>query len=238
MVKQPLPSLSMYIITAKLLTHIEASVIQAFGEKRAKAGMQEGIKNFGYARTKKISDQATTEGEKHVLANYLPDNVDVSEADGDTHTIYALMAKLFAQVSKVFVDEYGEDGQDAIREGVRTFGEARGEGIADRAKHMGEDTTIEHYLSNYDMGRSDLFEFESIFKPENIEQTFTKCPFGQQWADDDMHEYGILYCQMIDPAVAKGYNPDFEVEHDKYVLKEGVCHFNFKLAEKKVIQND
>jgi hypothetical protein len=231
MAKKPLPSLSMYTITAKLITHIEDSVIQAFGEKEAKRGIQRGIENFGYARTKKISDQATIEGEKHILANYLPDDIDMSEAEGDAHTIYALMAKLFAQVSKFFVDKYGEPGKDAIREGVRTFGEARGHGIAERAKYMGEPNTIENYLSNYDMGRSDLFEYESIFEPENIEQTFTKCPFGQQWADDDMHEYGILYCQMIDPAVAKGYNPAFEVEHDKYVLKDGFCHFNFKLPK-------
>lgn len=70
-----------------------------------------------------------------------------------------------------------------------------------------------------------------------IEQTFTRCPFGQQWADDDMHEYGILYCEMIDPAVARGYNPNFQVVLDRYILKEGVCHFEFKLEEKEQRNN-
>lgn len=49
-----------------------------------------------------------------------------------------------------------------------------------------------------------------------------------------MEEYGILYCQMIDPAIAKGYNPNFEVEHDKYLLKEGHCHFRFQMKDNQV----
>jgi L-2-amino-thiazoline-4-carboxylic acid hydrolase len=231
--KTPLPPLSMYTITAKLFTHIENSVTSAFGTEGKKL-LQNGVENFGYKDAYDIAQQATQEGEDHVLNNYIPGNFDSVNKYGDT-TIYGLMAKLFAQVTKAVVDVYGEEGRNAIKEGVRTFGEERGKGIAQRAKHLGKPNTIDNYLSNYDMGRSDLFEYENIFKPEVIEQTFTQCPFGQQWADDNLHEYGILYCQMIDPAVAKGYNPRFEVEHDQYVLKEGVCHFNFKLKE---IEND
>jgi hypothetical protein len=46
-----------------------------------------------------------------------------------------------------------------------------------------------------------------------------------------MEEYGILYCHMIDPAIAKGYNPNFEVIHDQYILREGTCHFRFIMKE-------
>ncbi|QKS73160.1 L-2-amino-thiazoline-4-carboxylic acid hydrolase [Paenalkalicoccus suaedae] len=141
------------------------------------------------------------------------------------------MAKLFASISKEVVTVYGEQGQDAIRQGVYTFGHSRGQGIAKRAAHLGLPNTIEHYLSNYDMERSDLFEVETSFHPNEIEQTFTVCPFGQQWKEDGTGEYGILYCQVIDPAIAKGYNEDFTVVHDEYVLKEGQCHFRFSLPK-------
>ncbi|MEB1808319.1 MAG: L-2-amino-thiazoline-4-carboxylic acid hydrolase [Bacillaceae bacterium] len=228
--KTPLPPLSMYRITAKLFTHIEKSVTSFFGTEGKKL-LQQGLENFGYQEAYDIAEQAAREGEEHVLADYIPKEFDPLHKYDDL-TIYSLMAKLFAQVTRAVVDVYGEEGKDVIREGVRTFGEERGQGIAHRAAHLGKPNTIENYLSNYDMGRSELFEFENIFKPQSIEQTFTKCPFGQQWADDNMHEYGILYCEMIDPAVAKGYNPNFEVDHDQYVLKEGVCHFNFRLEEK------
>lgn len=228
---KPLPPLSMYRITAKLFTHMEKSVVARYGEK-GKQLLVQGLGNFGFQDVEDIAKQATEDGESHVLYHYIPKSYETRNRYGNT-TIYGLMAKLFAEVTKVVVDEYGEEAKDVIREGVRTFGEERGKGIADRATHMGKLNTIDNYLSHYDMGRSDLFEFENVFKSESIEQTFTKCPFGQQWADDDMHEYGILYCQMIDPAVAKGYNPRFEVDHDQYVLKEGVCHFNFKLEADK-----
>ncbi|MEC5423825.1 L-2-amino-thiazoline-4-carboxylic acid hydrolase [Virgibacillus sp. C22-A2] len=228
---KPLPSLSMYTITARLFTHLQQSIQDSFGSESEHL-IQQGVEKFGYKEAKRIADQATAEGENHVLDQYIPADYDENSKYGEI-TIYALMAKLFAQVSKMISDHYGEEGKDAIREGVRTFGEQRGRGIAERAAHMGKDATIDNYLSHYDMGRSDLFEFESDIGSEVIEQTFTQCPFGQQWADDDMHEYGILYCQMIDPAVAKGYNPDFEVIHDKYVLKEGVCHFEFRLKDKQ-----
>lgn len=142
---------------------------------------------------------------------------------------YTIMAKLFAHLSKAVVDRFGEEGKDAIREGVRTFGEERGRDIARRAAAAGQSNDIENYLPNYDMGRSDLFTYTTEYHPMEIEQNFTRCAFGDQWKKDGMEEYGILYCQMIDPAIAKGYNPNFEVVHDKYLLKDGNCHFRFQM---------
>ncbi len=144
---------------------------------------------------------------------------------------YTIMAKLFAHLAKAVVDRFGEEGKEAILEGVRAFGEERGRDIARRAAARGLPNDIGNYLPNYDMGRSDLFEYETIYHPKEIEQTFTRCAFGDQWKKDGMEEYGILYCQAIDPAIARGYNPNFEVEHDRYLLKEGVCHFRFRMKD-------
>ncbi|KAB7708309.1 hypothetical protein F9802_05430 [Bacillus aerolatus] len=148
-----------------------------------------------------------------------------------------MMAKLFAHVSKCVVDAFGEAGQEAMMNGVGTFGEERGRDIARRAAAVGKPNTMDNYLSNYDMGRSDLFEYETLFHPKEIEQTFTKCAFAEQWKKDGMQEYGILYCHMIDPSIAKGFNPNFEVVHDQYVLKEGVCHFRFQMKDEAQNEN-
>ncbi|PYZ97016.1 hypothetical protein CR205_13450 [Alteribacter lacisalsi] len=221
----------MYRITARLFTHVEKSVITSFGEDGGKLAGH-GVSRFGYDLAQNISVRAAEEGEVHTLGKYIPENVEKRKLEQDEATVYGQMAKLFGQVAKAVVDEYGERGKEAVREGVRTFGEARGKGIAARAAHLGQDNTIENYLSNYDMARSELFEMETEHYPEVIEQTFTKCPFGQQWADDGMGEYGILYCEMIDPSIARGYNRDFDVDHDQYVLREGVCEFKFRLKKK------
>lgn len=221
----------MEAMTANIFTEIETIVLSKFKDNGREL-LQQGIEKFGYKDAEDIAIKATKEGVNHSLFDYIPKNHNMNNQYQGL-TSFALFSKLFAQVAKAVVDFYGKEGEEAIKAGVYAFGEKRGKGIAQRARVNGEDNTINHYLSNYDMGRSDLFEYESIFQPENIEQTFTKCPLGQQWADDDMHKYGILYCQMIDPAIAKGYNPKFEVEHDRYILEEGVCHFNFKLKESK-----
>ncbi|GEL76763.1 L-2-amino-thiazoline-4-carboxylic acid hydrolase [Tenuibacillus multivorans] len=226
-----IPPISMYAITAKLFTHVEKAIVSEFGQEGQKL-IQQGVKIFGFKDAEDIAKQATMEKENHALFNYIPNNHQAKK-NFENETIYALMAKLFAQITKPVVDEFGNQAKDAVRDGVRTFGEERGRGIAQRARANGEDYTIDHYLTNYDMGRSDLFTFSTEYKPNEIEQNFTVCPFGQQWADDNMHEYGILYCQMIDPAVARGFNPNFEVEHDQYVLREGNCHFRFKMQDQQ-----
>lgn len=142
-------------------------------------------------------------------------------------SMYNIAAQLFAHVAKAVIDKYGEEAREAIKEGVRALGEERGKDIARRAAIVGETNEIENYLTNYDMGRSELFEYETLNNEKKIEQNFTKCVFADQWQKDGMEEYGVLYCEMIDPAIAKGFNPNLEVVHDKHFFKDGVCHFCF-----------
>lgn len=146
-------------------------------------------------------------------------------------SMYNIAAKLFANVAKAVIDKYGEEAREVIKEGVRALGEERGKDIARRAEVLGETNEIENYLTNYDMERSELFEYETINKDEEIEQNFTKCVFADQWQKDGMEEYGALYCEMIDPAIAKGFNPNLEVVHDKHFFKDGVCHFCFYMKK-------
>ncbi|WP_245156666.1 L-2-amino-thiazoline-4-carboxylic acid hydrolase [Clostridium aminobutyricum] len=142
-------------------------------------------------------------------------------------SMYNIAAKLFAHVAKAVIDKYGEEACETIKDGVNAFGEERGREIARRAAVMGESNKIDNYLKNYDMARSELFEYETIFKNQKIEQNFTKCVFAEQWQNDGMEEYGILYCEAVDPAIARGFNENLEVIHDKHFFKDGSCHFCF-----------
>ncbi|MGI6004930.1 MAG: L-2-amino-thiazoline-4-carboxylic acid hydrolase [Christensenellales bacterium] len=144
-------------------------------------------------------------------------------------SMYAIAAKLFAHVAKTVADRFGEEGKQAVMEGVRAFGLERGQDIARRAKAIGQDNSLGNYLSNYDMERSDHFEYENVFEEDMIEQHFTRCIFADQWEKDGMQEYGMLYCKMIDPAIAEGFNPQMEVVHDKHFFTDGCCHFCFRV---------
>ncbi|MFF5994051.1 L-2-amino-thiazoline-4-carboxylic acid hydrolase [Lysinibacillus sp. KU-BSD001] len=229
MTELAMKNLSMDMISAKMFTCLDKEITVKYGEE-GKTYLVEGLTRFGLKDAEAMAKKATAEGENHTFFQYLPKQIEGVEQYAHL-TDFARFAKMFAQIAKVVVDIHGDEGKQVISEAVRKFGESRGQGIAQRARANGFDNDIDNYLKHYDMGRSDLFHYESYFTSDNIEQTFFHCPLGQQWADDNMHEYGILYCQMIDPAIASGYNEKFEVEHDQYVLKEGVCHFNFKMKE-------
>ena len=143
--------------------------------------------------------------------------------------MYILFARMFAHIAKEVEKSCGEEGIKAVREGVRQFGLERGRNIAARAKAMGHDISPEFYLSCYDMGRSDYFTSEDSVSKDLVEQNFTDCVFANTWTADGTEEYGIHYCEMIDPAIAEGYHKDFKCIHDKHFFKDGCCHFCFKM---------
>lgn len=226
-----IPPFSMEIMTTKLFTEIEKKVVSKYMEN-GKALLQKGIENFGYKDAEDIAIKATTEGDIHTLFDYIPKDHN-KQNKYENLTPFALFAKLFAQITKAVVDAYGDEGEKVVEDAVREFGEKRGHGIAQRARVNGANNTINQYLTNYDMGRSELFTMDTVYKPEEIEQSFTVCPLGDQWADDEMHKYGLVYCRVIDDAIAHGYNDKFNVVHDQFLLKEGQCHFRFQLKDEE-----
>jgi L-2-amino-thiazoline-4-carboxylic acid hydrolase len=244
--KHSLEPITMYEITAKLCNHLSRSIAEQFGEQ-GQTALTEGVQNFTVEqrsemreRTGKIryelkpselfSYQKLLDA-KEIERTFLKYS-EAQEKEGlEPLTMFAIMAKVFAHISKSVVERFGEEGREVVMKGVGTFGEERGRDIARRAAAAGNPNSMEHYLTSYDMGRSELFEYETLYHPKEIEQTFTKCAFGEQWKKDGMEEYGILYCHMIDPSIAKGFNPKFEVVHDQYVLREGVCHFRFQMKD-------
>ena len=68
-----IPPLSMDTITSKLFTHLEKSVITAFGEE-GKVLLEQGVENFGYKDAEEIALQATKDGKIHRLYSYIPRN--------------------------------------------------------------------------------------------------------------------------------------------------------------------
>ncbi|MFS0575992.1 L-2-amino-thiazoline-4-carboxylic acid hydrolase [Sporosarcina sp. 179-K 3D1 HS] len=235
-----LEPVTMDTITAKLMNHIVATATDRFGEE-GKAAVQAGVQQVVAEQRSEVEGQLQKDAlfsyDKVFDAGQIEKTLDaynaqLEKAGREPYTMFAIMAKLFAHIAKAMVETFGkEEGERVMMDSVGAFGEERGRDIARRAAAVGKPNTMENYLSNYDMGRSELFEYETTFHPTEIEQSFTKCAFAEQWKKDGMEDYGILYCHMIDPSIAKGYNPNFEVVHDQYVLREGTCHFRFQMKD-------
>ena len=144
-------------------------------------------------------------------------------------SMYQMFAKMFALVAKEVVDEFGEKGREAVKRGVWNFGVARGQNIAKRAFARGQTNDTDNYLISYDMDRSDEFASTDTYGENQVEQLFTKCVFASQFQKEGLEEYGMIYCETIDPAIAYGYNPNMQCIHDKHFFKDNVCTFCFKL---------
>ncbi|NBJ00146.1 hypothetical protein D3Z62_08245 [Lachnospiraceae bacterium] len=158
----------------------------------------------------------------------------MKDNESDDPTSWAtLFCRLFAHVAKEVVEKFGDEGEQAIKDGVWAFGVERGRNIAERVRKNGCEINAENYLSNYDMGRGDDFTAQNIYGDDQVEQLFTQCGFADQWIADGMEKYGKLYCDMIDPAIAKGYCEDMECIHSKRVYEDGVCAFCFRMNKKE-----
>lgn len=147
-------------------------------------------------------------------------------------SIYTIMASLFAEIAEEVTAHFGKEGEEAIRQAVRNFGEKRGRDIASNVQAAGEEIKAENYLPYYDMERSELFKYENTYQPGQVKQHFSDCIFATAWREMGQEKLGLLYCEEIDPAIARGYHSKFKCHHDKYLLKgDGCCNFVFKMED-------
>lgn len=158
------------------------------------------------------------------------------ENENKTTNMYVLFARMFAHITREVERACGEQGVAAVRAGVQSFGEERGRAIAARAKAEGHAADARHYLSCYDMPRSGYFHSDDNISEACVEQHFDKCIFAETWMRDGCEQWGIHYCEIIDPAIAHGYNEVFTCVHDKHFFKDGCCHFEFCMN--KEAEND
>jgi hypothetical protein len=123
-------------------------------------------------------------------------------------------AFLFASIAKAVFDRVGEERAEAvIRKAVRHYGEERGRRMALRAKANGHKLSMVNYLA-YGEWRAEPGQQiqEIIAKVPDVVAHVHKCPWQEAWAESDTLHYGRLYCQEVDKALVRGFNPDLHID--------------------------
>jgi hypothetical protein len=137
-------------------------------------------------------------------------------------------ALLFAWISEAVYERVEEKRAEAvIRKAVRRYGEERGRRMALRARADGYQLSMVNYLA-YGEWRAEPGQQiqEIISKVPNLVTHVHKCPWEEAWAESDGLHYGRLYCQEVDEALVRGFNPDLHI--DVNVTKsEGKEHCEF-----------
>ncbi|MCI8598407.1 MAG: L-2-amino-thiazoline-4-carboxylic acid hydrolase [Lachnospiraceae bacterium] len=148
-------------------------------------------------------------------------------------SMFVLFARFFAIIARRLEERLGEEGLQIMKEAVNEWGFERGKDIARRARANGRENDLMSYLENYDMERSDDFGYENKYTETQVCQEFQGCVFAETWMAEGQEKYGRIYCENIDPAIAKGYNEDLVCEHDKIMYDDQKCTFCFYMREKE-----
>ena len=116
-------------------------------------------------------------------------------------------AMLFAFIAKRTIDKFGKDGEKAVTDGVRHYGEQRGHRMALRTLADGNQLDVENYLIYGEWsaapGEMDL-RFPQ-YSPE-VRMENHKCPWYTEWEKRGLLKYGAYYCRDVDASLARGYN--------------------------------
>lgn len=120
-------------------------------------------------------------------------------------------AMMFAYLSKHALLLCGDEGKEAILNGMIIYGNERGARMAKNALAHGDELTT---MTNQAYGewKTD-YEGQMIFgqlRTQPTLQTYiAKCAWCDAWKKHDILEYGKLYCVNVDNAVYQGFRSDF-----------------------------
>ena len=120
-------------------------------------------------------------------------------------------AVMFALLSKNIIEQFNENGKEAILKAMTKYGNERGARMAQNALKNGDELTV---MTNQAYGEwKPDYEGQMVFgrlRTEPTLQTFiSKCAWCEAWKKHDLLEYGKYYCVNIDNAVFQGFRSDF-----------------------------
>jgi predicted hydrocarbon binding protein len=144
-----------------------------------------------------------------------------------TH-FFAMFSQLFCTITEEIIDQFGEKGKNVIIEAVKKYGEERGRRIAENIRSMGKELTMKNFLIYGDLDSSSILKYKPTIVDGNLEIIVRDCVFCNGCQEWNKLEYGKFYCQYIDEAVLKAYNPNLTLEiPSRMPMGDKKCHFRY-----------
>ena len=123
-------------------------------------------------------------------------------------------ALLFAWISRAVIKHCGEErGAQVVRAGVQRYGEERGRRMALRAQANGHALSMANYLAYGEwQGEPGETEQEIVERIPDARVRVHQCPWHSAWEEAELMPYGRVYCQVVDEALVKGFNPGLKLD--------------------------
>jgi hypothetical protein len=127
----------------------------------------------------------------------------------------AYHALLMAWISRQVCQRIGPvKGEQLIRKAIRRYGEERGQRMALRAKEHGKELSMVNYMifGEWSAAPGEIEQHLEQNNHHNMRMLVSHCPWNAAWLENDLLEYGRLYCQEIDLALLRGFNPELRMD--------------------------
>jgi hypothetical protein len=123
-------------------------------------------------------------------------------------------ALLFAWIARETIVRVGEEvAAPVLRVAVRWYGEQRGHRMALRAQQDGQPLSMATCLS-YREWEVPAGEMQQTGVPwrGDLRVQVRRCYWATTWQQEGLTEYGKYYCQEIDEALVRGFNPELVID--------------------------
>ena len=138
-----------------------------------------------------------------------------------------LWALMYYHFAKEMLDSFGEEGEEALRRAIRSYGRERGLRLRRRHEERGLPINIKTLFEHYDLpGHPDNRRRREVLDEEELLSYILYCPYREIWADHGGDEIGRIYCEEFHHAMWQAYRDDMVVEIPE-ILTKGDEHCRF-----------
>ena len=118
---------------------------------------------------------------------------------------------MFALLAKYAIEICGEDGKEAILEGMIQYGNERGRRMAQNAVDNGDEpnTATSQIYGEWIPDYPGQMEFGRLRSEPTLRTYISKCAWCDAWKKHNLTEFGKLYCVNVDNAVYRGFQDEF-----------------------------
>ncbi len=138
-------------------------------------------------------------------------------------------AMLFAYIAKSATDTLGSVSLPTLQNGVKRYGKQRGSRMAQRTLKDSRKLDVKNYFIYGEwIPATGEMEIEYPTLSPDTNMVAKKCSWQSAWANESMLEYGAIYCDFIDEAIAEGYSPEVRFELKSHRTNgHHICDFRF-----------
>ena len=138
-------------------------------------------------------------------------------------------AILFGFISKEIFLSCGQVGIDVLKQAVKRYGKERGQRMAQRAIFHRDELSMENFLAYGEWTQGPEPMVSNVMKTTpNLITHVERCTWVDAWKQENILEFGKIYCTEIDEALVEGFNPNLTLKiHSTLSFGDTNCEFEY-----------